>query len=550
MTGEWDYIVVGGGTAGCVVTSRLSEDRSRQVLLLEAGGHGRSPYLRVPAGRLWLSDRYDWRYVVEPDASRNGKRDTWSAGKVLGGTSAINGMLWVRGARSGYDIWGDYGSEAWKFETLLPYLKRVERFEGGESAWRGSSGHQSVSYLRLRHSLTAAFVAAAGECGYPFTEDYNVVDPPCVGYAQVSQRRGLRHDAARAYLSRKRLRRYAHIEVHAVVERILFDAGTAVGVTYRRANGTPVVARCRRAVLLCAGAIGSPKLLLQSGVGPHDALRSQGVEVVADLPGVGRNLQDHIYTPLVFQVDARTLNRELGPLRLVKHGASLLLGGTGAATSPFAHSVLFGSDGREGSEFQAIFAPYGLRSRSDPSGSPNKLQPMRENAVTLRVGLMRPAAIGELTLRSPDPSDPPLIRFECLKEARDLENLISACRSMRVLMRAEPMGRHMIRELQPGDDVGSDREWAQALRVACTRGNHAVGTCRMGNDPMAVVDSELHVRGVDRLRVIDLSVAPRVPLGNSHAAAMAIAERGAELVMLAEEDRWARQSQSILKSEP
>lgn len=532
---EYDYIVVGAGTAGCALAYRLGESGTFRVLVLEAGGGDRSLSILVPAGRLRMSDKYDWGYSAEPDSSRYDRTESWESGKVLGGSSSINGMIWVRGAPQDYDRWEALGCDGWDYTHVLPYFKRSETFEGGGDRYRGDSGPQHVSYLHLHHPLTDCFVHAAQQVGFPFNPDYNGERADGVAYGQVSQRRGLRDSAARAYLRPAMRRPNVDVLTDTRVRRVVLDGKRAIGVEFER-RGKVTVATCLREVILSAGAIGSPKLLMLSGIGPRAELESAGIRVHVDLPGVGRNLQNHLYMTMVHEVDRPTLNRELTPWNLLKQGVDLILRGRGTATSAFGHGLLFGSVGGSGIDYEAIFAPYGLlTTKIVGSGQDARAREHHElmsvPAVTTRVGLMVPKSRGCITVRSADPEDPPLIRYESIADARDVANLMAACRRVREIFAASPMADRVVRELEPGDRVWSDSQWEDAIRRSATIGKHAAGTCRMGSDESAVVDPRLRVHGVDGLRIIDLSVTPVINSGNTCAPATMIGERGADFVL-------------------
>lgn len=531
MTNSYDYIVVGAGSAGCAVAHRLGERQDLAILVLEAGGRDWSPYLRIPAGRMRLNDKYDWSYPAEPDSSRLNNSEPWESGKVLGGSSAINGMIWVRGTPEDFDGWAELGCEGWDYESVLPYFKRAETFEGGASEYRGGSGPQRVSYLHLHHRLTDVFVDAAQQAGFAFNEDYNASRPEGVGYGQVSQRRGFRHSAARAYLGPMMRRRNVRLETDAFVRRVVIENGRAVGVEYER-NGSVVVATCRGEVVLSGGAFASPKLLMLSGIGPSEHLRETGIETRVDLPGVGRNVQNHLGVTMIHEVTVPTLNREITPWNIVKHGLDLLVRGRGAGTSAGGHAMAFGSVSGGGIDFEATFSPFGRFSSKENGAGRNrhKLTVDSTNAVTTRVGLTRPRSRGTIMLRSADPNDPPVVRHELASDPQDLADLTAACRRLREVLNTEPMRSYVVRELVPGDEVKDDEQWEEVIRRK-GGSKHTAGSCKMGVDDLAVVDPRLRVRGVEGLRVVDLSITPVITSGNTNAAAIMIGERGSELIL-------------------
>jgi choline dehydrogenase len=529
VTESYDYIVVGSGSAGCVVANRLSEDPSTRVLVLEAGGNDHNPLLHVPAGILGLSDKYKWKFPTAPDDTRNNKSEMMEGGKVVGGTSSINGMVWVRGNPRDYDSWAEEGCVGWDFASLLPYFRSMESFEGGESAFRGGSGPQHVSFLRVRHRLTEAFVDAAKNAGHVFNEDYNGEHQAGIAYGQVSQKRGLRESSASSFLDPARKRRNLRLATKAYVRRILFEKSRAVGVEYER-NGSIRVVRCEREVILTAGAIATPRLLQLSGVGPADKLREAGIEVQVDLPGVGANLQDHLGIALFFEANVKTMNREFTPWDIARGGVDLLVRGRGTATAAFAHAILFGSVEGNGVDYKAIFAPYGLTASEHSPGGLKREKLMDTNAVTVRPTVLHPRARGTVVVCSADPNRPPLIRHRYASDDRDVLTLVSICRAVREIISRDPMAPYIVRELLPGTEVSSDSDWEHSIRERAYPGKHVGGTCKMGVDESSVVDPRLNVYGVEGLRVMDMSITPRLPTGNTNAPAMLIGARGADLV--------------------
>ena len=524
------------------MANRLSSERGTKVLVLEAGGRDWSPNIRIPAGVARMPRKYNWAYRGEPDQSRSGVIDTWSAGRVVGGSSSINGMLWVRGNRTDFDRWAALGCEGWDYEHVLPFYKQIETYESGANAYRGGNGPLHVSDLHVSHPSIEAFVAAAVEAGIDRNEDYNGAQQNGVGHLQFSHHRGQRDSAARAYLAPARRRSNLSVRIGAHVDRILFDDGRAIGVEYRR-GGRRRQSFCRREVVLSAGAIASPKLLMLSGVGPADLLRHHGIDVVAESAGVGQGLQEHLFTIMTHLLNIPTLNRELTPWGVARHGLNFLLNGTGAATSSFAAAVVFDRPERGNGppQFELLFAPYALadteQTEAVTSGRASKVRHdihdvtlATANTVTTLLCALETQARGSITLRSASPEAPPVIKHELAGRPEDIDALIAACRRTREIFAADAMRRLVIREQTPGDAVQTREQWERYLLATTFGGSHPVGTCRMGGDPASVVDPDLRVRGVSGLRVIDASVMPVISRGNTNAPTLVIAEKGADIM--------------------
>ena len=529
---EYDVIVVGGGSAGCVVAGRLSEDPSLSVLLMEAGGSDRHPFSRVPAasGAAVFSPRFNWMYEVEPDPTRAGKVDSWWSGLCLGGGSAINGMMFIRGHRDDYDRWSDLGCTGWDYASVLPYFKRLECNRRGEDEWRGRQGPHSVEELNVDSALTHAWVKAAQEAGIPRSHDLNGAEHEGVDYVQVAQRRGWRESAVQAYLNPVRKRSNLHIQLNSQVTRILFDGARANGIEFVRDGvGQYGKALARAAVILSAGSIASPKLLQLSGIGDAQALKRVGIDGIAHSPGAGKNLQEHTGIRYSFDVNGETLGSRTGPLHNVVQLIRFLVNGKGLLTTPIAHAHAFirTREKFRTPNIQVTMAPFHV------DIAENSAVLSKERIAGGAVGLMRTGSRGEIALRSSDPLEPPRIHYPMLDSGDDIEQLVDACRLARRITEQPAFAGHLVRWRQPDDEVFSGDQLRDFVKDAAFPMYHPVGTCRMGNDAQAVVSPDLKVRGVDGLWVIDASVMPTLVTGNTNATVLMIGEKGADLVRAA-----------------
>lgn len=522
---SWDFVIVGAGSAGCVLANRLTEDGRTRVLLIEAGGADRSPYIHLPAGYPKIPARYNWRYPAEPDPSLNGATRPWSAGRVLGGSSSINVTAWTRGHSSDYDSWEADGCTGWGFRSVLPYFRRCETFVGPPGDARGTTGPQRVSYTGISDPLTHAFIASAEQAGLAYRHDLNGADQDGVGLGQTSQRRGFRASTARGYLAPVRHRKNLKVVPLAQVTRILFHGNHAYGVEVA-ARGSVHRVVAGEAVVLCAGTFGSPKLLMLSGVGPGEEIGRHGIGVVHDLPGVGKNLQDHPVMGLDYSVGVRTINLDLNLRGILRHGLAFVLHGTGAVSASGATAMAFAraSSASNRLDYEFIFRPFGVNATT------NDVRLMGEAVVQASAWLCHPKSRGTVRLRSADPSAPPRIEFGSLQDPSDLAGLIDACRVLRHIFSQEPLRPYLVGEVTPGMDVQTDDAWESQIRRLAHRGNHPSGTCKMGTDDLAVVEPDLRVRGIEGLLVADASVLPALISGHTNAPTIMVAERAADLI--------------------
>ena len=530
--GPFDYVIVGAGSAGCVLANRLSADPDCRVLLLEAGGRDNYFWIWIPVGYLFTinNPRTDWCFKTEPEPGLNGRALNYARGRVLGGCSSINAMIYMRGQQEDYDHWAALGNRGWSWREVLPHFIRVEDYAHGADALHGAGGELRVEERRVSWEILDAWRDAAAECGIPKIAEFNRGDNFGNAYFQVNQRRGVRVNMVRAFLTPVRHRPNLTVLTDVHARRVVIERGDggprATGVEVRRGDGSTALVAARREVVLAAGAIGSPQLLQLSGIGPGALLQTHGIPVLHALPGVGENLHDHLQIRLMYKVrNTRTLNERANSLvGKALMGLEYLLFRTGPLTMPPSQLGAFAKSdpAQPSANIEWHVQPLSL----DKFGEP--LHPFP--AITPSVCNLRPTSRGHVRIASPDPYAHPAISVNYLATPEDQRVAIDGMRFTRRIMAAHALARFAPEEWKPGPAVASDAELLRAAGDLGTTIFHPVGTCRMGPDAMAVVDDRLRVHGVAGLRVVDASVMPRITSGNTNAPTVMIAEKGAELI--------------------
>jgi choline dehydrogenase len=525
---RFDYIIVGAGSAGCVLANRLTESGRHRVLLIEAGGHDRHIWIHIPLGygKLFDNAKVNWLYKTEPEPELNNRQIIQPRGKVLGGSSSINGLLYVRGQHEDYDYWRQLGNTGWGFADVLPYFRRAEDQQRGADEFHGVGGPLAVSDVCEPHPLCEAFIEAAQRAGVPRSDDFNGATQEGAGYFQLTAKNGRRWSTAVGYLRQARRRRNLAIVSNSLASRILFSGRRAIGIQYLQ-RGVPRTAYADGEVIVSGGAFNSPQLLQLSGLGPGKILRDLGIEVIADMPGVGADLQDHLQIRMQYRcTEPITMNDVINHWRH-RYGAGLryIMSRKGLLTigAGYAGAFLRTRPELATPNVQIHFLIFS----ADAAGAVLHAFP----GFMASVCQLRPESRGFVRIKSSDPSVPPAIQPRYLSARGDCDTVVAGMKAMRRIMNEPAMRRYIAQERAPGDHCVSDDDLLAFARDTGTTVYHPTSTCRMGPDPLAVVDERLRVRGFERLRVIDASIMPTVVSGNTNAAAVMIGEKGADMVL-------------------
>ena len=530
MQEKYDYIIVGAGSAGCLLANRLSANPNNSVLLIEAGRKDNNLWLHIPVGyfRTMNNPKFDWMYKLEKDKGLNNRRIDWPRGKVLGGSSALNGLLYIRGDRHDYDNWERLGNKGWGYDKVLPYFKKFECQENGENEYHGVDGELKVSNLRLKREIAELFIQASQEIGIPYNPDCNGEQQEGVGYFQQTSFKGFRKSSYRSFLNKKiRGRKNLTIVTNTQISKLIFEDKRVTGVNCIQSYNQPdKTIYANNEVILSAGSISSPQILQLSGIGDAKQLEKLGIDVVHNNPAVGKNLQDHLQVRMVFKTNTRTLNDELNTWwKKALIGLQYFLFRTGPLTLSASQVYVFTNTSLDGSRPNIQFHMQPLSADKPGDG----VHPF--SAFTMSICNLRPESRGEVTINSADPTQLPKIIPNYLSTEGDRKIAIDSIKVARKIAEADSLKKHILDEYVPGQSFISDEELLEAAKNNSQSIYHPVGTCKMGDDENSVVDEQLKVHGISGLRVVDASIMPELVSGNTNAPTMMIAEKAAEMIL-------------------